>query len=175
MKVSAITMLIWFAITAIAGAQGGGAPSKASLSEVRALVHELQGHTDKLRELMSEYRSLVERRPQPEGGSPEAKKAHEQQLEKWTAALERLMRRVDVARTAVVETVQRLDRAAAGQQLPTALAKDLANARNDAEAQRATAEQALAQNKPAPARPSKHAKQTEREKEPPPLPDDLDL
>jgi len=177
MKVSAITMLIWFGLATAAAAQGrpsGGASpgtsSKAQLSEVRSVVHELEARTEKLRDLMAQYRSLVEQRPQPEGGSPEAKKAHEAQLAKWNTALERLLRRIDAARAAVVETTQSLDQLGTGQ-LPTALAKDVASARNEAGAQRTAAEQALAKSKPA--RPAKPAKQAEAEKTAPPIPDDL--
>src|SRR5262245_40043885 len=98
MKVSAITTLIWLGLAAAAAAQGTpsgkaaspGASSKGQLSEIRSLVHELQARTEKLGDLMMEYRSLVEQRPQAEGGSPEAKKAHEAQLAKWSTALERL-------------------------------------------------------------------------------------
>lgn len=181
MNVSAITMLIGLGIAATAAAQGtpsGKAESpseasKAQLSETRSLVHELQARTEKLRDLMTQYRSLVEQRPQAKGESPDAKKAHEDQLAKWGTTLERLLRRVDAARTAVVETTQPLDQSATGQ-LPTALAKDVANARNEAEAQRTAAEQALAKSKTAPARTSKRAKQPPAtEKTPPPIPDDL--
>jgi hypothetical protein len=80
------------------------------------------------------------------------------------------MRRVDAARAQVVETKQRLDQAATGQ-LPTGLAKDVANARNEADAQRTAAEQALAKNKPA--KQPKQAKQAPPEKPAPPIPDDL--
>ncbi len=175
MKVSAITMLIWFGLATAAVAQGTpsggpGASSKSQLSEVRSIVHELEARTEKLRDLMAQYRSLVEQRPQAEGGSPEAKKAHDAQLAKWNTALERLLRRVDAARAAVVETSQSLDQAATGP-LPTALAKDVATARNEAGAQRAAAEQALAKSKPAKA--AKPAKRAEPEKPAPPIPDDL--
>lgn len=182
MNVPAITVLIGFGLAATAAAQGTpsgnaaspGASSKAQLSEIRSLAHELQARTEKLRDLMTQYRSLVEQRPQAEGGSPDAKKAHEDQLAKWNTALERLMRRVDEARAAVVETTQRLDQSATGQ-LPTSLAKDVASARNEAEAQRTAAEQALAKSKSASARRSKHAKQKTpaTEKTAPPIPDDL--
>jgi hypothetical protein len=180
MNVPAIVILIWFGLATTAAAQGApsskaaspGASSKTQLSEIRTLVHELQGHTEKLSDLMTQYRSLVGQRPQAEGGSPDAKQAYEDQLAKWSAAVERLLRRVDEARVAVAESKQRLDQAATGQ-LPTALAKDVANARNDAEAQRTAAEEAVAKNKTAPSRTSKHAKQAPAEKPAPPIPDDL--
>jgi hypothetical protein len=180
MNVPAITMLIWFGLAAIAAAQSAPSgkaaspgASKAQLSEIRPLVHELQAHTEKLSDLMTQYRSLVEQRPQAEGGSPEAKKAHQDQLARWNTALERLLRRVDDARTAVVETMQRLNQSATGQ-LPTGLAKDVASARNEAEAQRAAAEQALAKGKPTSSRTSRRAPQKPAtEKTPPPIPDDL--
>lgn len=182
MNVPTITMLIWFGLAATAAAQGapsGKAPnprasSNARLSEIRSLVHELQARTEKVHDLMAQYRSLVEQRPQAKGGSPDAKKAHEDQLAKWSTAQDRLLRRVDGARAAVVETTQRLDQSATGP-LPTALAMEVANARNEAEAQRAAAEQALAQSKAASSRTSKRAKQTTpaTEKTAPPIPDDL--
>jgi uncharacterized protein YukE len=179
MNVPAIIVLMGCGLAATATAQGtpsekpasSGAPSKAQLSEIRSVVHELEGRTEKLRDLMTQYRSLVEQRPQAEGGSPEAKKAHEDQLAKWSTALERLMRRIETARAAVVETTQRLDQLRSGQ-LPTSLAKDVASARNEAEAQRTGAEQALAKSKSA-ARKSKQAKQPPAEKTAPPIPDDL--
>ena len=82
MNVAAITMLIWFGLATIAAAQGTpsgkaaspGASSKTQLSEIRSLVRELEGRTGKLSDLMEQYRSLVAQRPQPQGGSPEAKK-----------------------------------------------------------------------------------------------------
>ena len=183
MKVTAITMLIWLGLATVAAGQGtasskapsSGPASKAQLSEIRSLVHELELRTDKLRDLMAQYRSLVERRPQPEGASPEAKKAHDDQLAKWSASLERLLAKLDGGRAAVVETVQQLNQAVTGQ-LPTGLAKDVANARNDADAQRAAAEEALVKSKPAAARASKRAAQkpaAEPAAPPPELPDDL--
>ena len=170
MNVRAITLLIWFGLVATAAAQdtpsgkaaSPAAASKVQLSQVRDLVHELQAHTEKLSDLMTLYRSLVEQRPQADD-----------QLAKWNAALERLLRRVDEARAAVVATKQRLEQSATGQ-LPTALAKEVANARNEADAERASAEQALAKSKSTPARTPKKAKQTPAtEKTAPPIPDDL--
>ncbi|HMJ13969.1 MAG TPA: hypothetical protein VK524_21275, partial [Polyangiaceae bacterium] len=87
------------------------------------------------------------------------------------SALERLLHRIDDARAAVVETKQKLDQSA-NEQLPTALAKDAANARNEAEAQRAAAEQALAKSKPAKQKPAKQKPASEKPA-PPQLPDDL--
>jgi hypothetical protein len=183
MKITAFSVLIGLVLATAAAAQGTpsgkadspGRASKGQLSEVRSVVHELQGHTEKLRDLMAQYRSLVEQRPQAEGGSPDEKKAHEAQLERWSAAVERLLKRVDGARAQVVETVQRLDRAVTGE-LPTALAKDVASARNEADAERANAEQALTKSKTSPARKSKPAKQPPASDKPTPeLPDDIDL
>ena len=172
----AMTALIWFAVAATVAAQSTpsskAAPSKTQMSEIRSLVHELEGRTEKLRDLMTQYRSLVEQRPQGQGGSPEAKKAQDEQLAKWNTALERLLRRIDEARAAVVETTQRLEQAATGT-LPTGLGKDVANARNEAGAQRTAAEQALAKSKPAKGRASKDAKPPATEKPAPPIPDDL--
>jgi hypothetical protein len=130
------------------GSKSSASTTKPPLSEIRPLVHKLQGHTDKLQELMTQYRSLVEQRPQPAGGSPEAKKSHEAQLAKWSAALDRLLLRIDEARAPVVEGKQQLDRLAVDQ-LPTALAKDVVNAQNEADAARTDADQALAKRKPA--------------------------
>ncbi|MFI5308983.1 MAG: hypothetical protein ACHQ53_16615, partial [Polyangiales bacterium] len=139
---------------------------------VRSLLHELQARNEKLQELMTQHRSLLEERPRPEGGSPEAKQAHAQQLAKWNAALERLLHRVDEALARVVETEQRLDPSATGP-LPVGLAKEVASAHNEAEAQRAAAEHAL-KNKPAPARSAKPAKQAPANARPDPsIPDDL--
>jgi DNA repair exonuclease SbcCD ATPase subunit len=180
MKLSAITLLCWFGLAATVAAQGtsngkaasGSASSKLALSEVRSLLHELQARNEKLDELMTQYRSLLEERPQSEGGSPEAKQAHAQQLAKWNGALERLLHRIDEALARVVETEHRLDPSATGP-LPTGLAKEVVNAHNEAEAQRAAAEHARAKNKPAPARSSKPAKQAPAAKPAPPIPDDL--
>jgi DNA repair exonuclease SbcCD ATPase subunit len=179
MNVVAISVSILLGLAATASAQdtpkgkpaGQSAASKGQLSEVRSLVHELEARSEKLLDLMTQYRSLVEQRPQPQGGSPDAKKAHEDQLASWSGAVERLLRRIDAARAAVVEAMQRLDQAAT-QQLPTTLAKDVANARNQAEAQRAAAEQALAKNKSAPARTAKPAKKAPAA-DAPTLPDDV--
>jgi len=161
MKVTAITALIWLALAATAAGQSkssGNADSpgvsKASLAEVRAVVHELEGHTEKLRELLSQHSSLVDERPESEGASPEAKKAHDKQLAKWSSALERLLVRIADAHTTVVETVQRLDKSITGE-LPTGLAKDVAKVRNEADPERATAEQVLSKKKPAATRKAK--------------------
>lgn len=171
MKRTAITVLTWFALALSVAAQGSpvnksGSPgtSKTSLSDVRSLVHELQGRNEKLRDLMEQYREVVGQKPQS---------SDEAQLDKWGAAIERLLRRIDEARAAVVETKQKLDQAVAGQQLPTSLGKDVANAHNDAEAQRAAAEEALAKNKSKPAK-QKSAKQKPAEKPAAPPSDDLD-
>jgi ABC-type transporter Mla subunit MlaD len=156
MNLQVFALLICVALSAVAPSTGAaqGAPSGASasskpqLAEIRASLRALQGHTDTLRELMEQYRALVERRPEAEGSSADAKKAHEAQLAKWSAALERLLRRIDEAHKALVEVAQRLSQQATGN-LPTSLAKDVANARNEADAERATAEQALAKRAPA--------------------------
>jgi DNA repair exonuclease SbcCD ATPase subunit len=170
MNVRAITMLIWLGLAATAAAQGAAnskqssqsTPSQAQLSEIRSVVNELQARTEKLHELIGQYRSMVEERPQ----SQEAQA-------KWNTALDRLMRRIDSARAAVVETEQRLD-PMAKRPLPTSLAKDVADAHNDAEAQRTAAEQALSKNKPATAQKSKPAKQTPANQPPRlELPDDI--
>lgn len=166
MNIHSLAMLICIGLVATAAAQDSGtspgASSKASLSEIRALVHELQGRTDKLRDLMEQYRSMIEQRPQ----------AQEQQA-KWSAALERLMRRVESSHAAVVETLQAVERSATGQ-LPTGLAKDVANARNEAGAERTAAEQALAKAKASAARaPKRTTQKPAAEKPAPPIPDDL--
>lgn len=168
MRVSAITGLIWLLLAATAMGQaksssdapGHGAPSKTSLSEIRSIVHELEGNTEKLRELLSNHRSLVEQQPQSE-----------EQQAKWEAALERLMVRIESARATLVETLQRLDKSITGE-LPTGLAKDVAKARNEADPERAMAEQVLAKRKPAAAR---KAKPSKSEKPAEPSNEDLDL
>ena len=182
MKISAISVLIWIAVGATAAAEGPpsgkaasqGAASSTQLPEIRSIVHELQGYTEKLADLMGQYRSLIEQRPQSEGGSPEAKKADEARLAKWNAAVERLVLRIDTARAAVVGATQRLDQSVTGA-LPTSLAKEVANARNEAAAERTAAEQAIAKAKSAQAHKPKQPKPPPTEKPPPPLPDDLDL
>src|SRR5688500_8277041 len=133
MKISAIIGLIWLALAATAAGQSKassnaspGAPSKASLAEVRAVVHELEGRTEKLRELLSQHRSLVEQRPESD-----------EQLAKWSAALDRLLVRIEGAHATIVETIQRLDKSITGE-LPTGLGKDVARVRNEADPERAT-------------------------------------
>jgi DNA repair exonuclease SbcCD ATPase subunit len=171
MNVPAITILIWFGLVATAAAQGTptgkgssqGAPSQAQLSEIRSVVNELEARTEKLHELMEQYREMVGERPQGQ-----------EALAKWNTALDRLMRRIDQAHAAVAESTQHLSQVAKGS-LPTSLGKDVANAHNEAEAQRTAAEHALAKNKPAKGGTSKPAKQTAaKEKAPPPMPDGLD-
>src|SRR5690349_2149542 len=110
MKVSAITLVgLLLAAPAVAqtksssNATSSSAPSKASLSEVRAIVHELEGHTEKLRELLSNHRSLVERRPEMQGSGPEAKKSYDEQLAKWESALDRQLDRIQSAHAALIE------------------------------------------------------------------------
>jgi len=179
MKLSTITVLIGLVLATTAAAQGtpsgkatsSGGSSKTQLSEVRAIVHELEGQTEKLRELLTQYGSLVEQRPQSEGGSPEAKKAYEDQLAKWDAAIGRLLVRIDTGRATVVDTTQRLDKSITGE-LPTTLAKDVARAHNEADAERATAEQVLIKNK---SRKSKPAKQAPAKEPDPSDSTDLDL
>lgn len=168
MKVSAIIMLICCGLVATAAAEGASSgkgasqdATQAQLDEIRSVVHQLEPRTEKLQELMEQYRSMVEQRPQ---GSDD----------KWSAALDRLLKRIDDARAAVVETTQRLHQASDGRRLPTALGKDVANALNEAGAQRTAAEQALAKNKGKSAKPSKPAKQPPAPAQPGlELPDDL--
>lgn len=181
MKISAITMAIGLSLAASAAAQDSanskraspGASSKTPFTQVRSLANELQGSAEKLGDLMSIYRSLLDQRPQSAGGSPEQKKAHDEQFAKWSAAVERHLTRIEQTRGVVVETMQRLDQAAKGQNLPTSLAKDVANARNEADAQRSAADQAL---KSKPKLAPKRGKPAPKHEEPaPPLDDDLDL
>lgn len=171
MKVSAITGLIWLALVATAFGQtkstgnepSSGVQSKSALAEVRTIVHELEGRTEKLRELLANHRSLVEQRPESQ-----------EQLEKWDAALERLLVRIESAHAALLETTQRLDKTITGE-LPTGLAKDVAKARNEAEPERAMAEQVLAaKRKSAAAKKTKPAKQAPSEKTPSSSDDGLD-
>jgi DNA repair exonuclease SbcCD ATPase subunit len=171
MRVSAFILVCWFGFSAMAAAQGtksgkaaSGASSNLSLSEVRTLLHELQARNEKLHELNAQYRSHLEERP-PSGNA--------EGLAKWNEALERLIRRIDQARAAVVETEQRLDPSATGP-LPYGLAKEVASAHNEAETERTAAEHALAKHKPAAARTSKQAKPAPAPAKPaPPIPDDL--
>lgn len=180
MKTSAITMVIGLALAAGAAAQGSTsskrspeASSKSPLSQIRSLANELQGHADKLGDMMTIYHSLLEQRPDRNGGSPEQKKAHDEQLAKWSAAVARHVTRIEAERASVIDVMQRLDQAIKGQTLPTALAKDVANARNEATAQRSAAEHAI---KAKPKDTSKAAKPAPRNDEPAPsLDDDLDL
>lgn len=172
MKVTAITLVICLGIAGTAAAEGShgskstssAAPSKADLAQIRTVVHELERSTGKLIDLMSQYRSMIEQRPQ-------AKK----QLEKWNKALDRLVRRIAKTRDSVAETMGRMDEMAKGK-LPTALAKDVANAHNQADAERAGADQVLAKHKPKPEHRSKRAKKAPPEDNgPPPLGDIDDL
>lgn len=179
MKLSAITGVLWLVVATSAFAQSkstsdapaSSAPSKASLSEVRATVHELEGQTDKLRELLENHRELVAQRPQPQGSGAEGKKWYDEQLAKWETALDRLLTRIESAHALVAATLQRLDKSTqAG--LPTALAKDVARVRNEADPERATAEQVLAQRKPAARKAKPAAANDER---PQPSNEDIDL
>jgi uncharacterized protein YukE len=186
MKVIVIGVLSWLALVATVAAQGApsgkaaspnaaqgsGAASPAQLSEIRSLAHQLQAHTEKLDDLMTQYSSLVGQRPQAQGGSADAKRAHDEQLARWDTALERLLRRIDGARAAVAESMQHLERLATGK-LPTGLAKDVARARNEAVAQRTAAEQVLVKNKATLARASKPTKQSPATESTSSLPDDL--
>jgi hypothetical protein len=168
MKISAITGLIWLVLAATAvgqskssgNATSPGAQSKSVLAEVRAIVRELEGRTEKLRELLANHRSLVEQRP--ESG---------EQLAKWEAALARLVITIENGHAALIETTQRLDKSISGE-LPTGLAKDVAKARNEAEPERLMAEQVLAKRKAASK--SKPAKQA-NEKPAAPSNEDVDL
>ena len=162
MNVIVITALSWLALAATAAAQSApsvkaASPNASQLSQIRSLAHQLQGQTEKLSDLMSQYFSLVEQRPRAQGGTADVKKGNDEQVARWDTAVERLLRRVDTARAAVVETMQRLEQLTTGQ-LPTTVAKDVTRARNEAVAQRTAAEQALASNKPVLARATKPAK-----------------
>lgn len=169
-KLISVLFVLTFAATAFAqgtSSDKSGGSAKPQLSEIRSLVNALQGQTDKLRQLMEQYRSLVEQRPPG--------KAHSEELDKWDAALERLLVRIDAAHTTVAETSQRLDQSAKGN-LPTSLAKDVANAHNDAQAQRLEAEQVIAKNKSVlshKGKPEKPAKPADKAS--PPTDADLDL
>jgi hypothetical protein len=168
MKTTAIAWMCWLGLATTVAAQAAatspGQGPKMELKQVRTLLHELQARSDKLHELMEQYRSMVAERPQ---GSAE-------QLAKWNASLDRLLQRIEGARAAVAETEQRLDPSATGQ-LPTNLAKEVVTAHNEAEAERTSAEHAL-KSKPATARAAKQGKQAPAAAKPaPPLPSDLDL
>lgn len=168
MKVFAITGFMCLALAAPAmgqaksngNASSSGAPSKAALEATRKIVHELEGHTEKLRELLSNHGSLVDRKPQSK-----------EELAKWEAALDRLLVRVEAAHASVVETTQRLDKSITGE-LPTGLGKDVARVKNEAEPERVMAEQILAKRKRAPA---SKAKKAPAEKPAPPNNEEYDL
>lgn len=178
MRTSAIIMASCLSFAASAAAQGGErtspeSSSKSPLAQVRSLANALQGHTEKLADLVSIYRSMLEQRPQSRGKSPEQKKAYDEEFAKWSGAVERQLTRIEQTRTLVVDTLQALDQAAKSQPLPTSLAKDVANAHNEASAQRSAADQAL---KSKPKLAPKHAKSEPKNEGPaPPLDDDLDL
>ncbi|MDD9935593.1 MAG: hypothetical protein OXT09_18425 [Myxococcales bacterium] len=156
MNVRAITFLVGVGLAAGAVAQqkapGPSQSPKARLAEIRSRVHDLEAATGKLRDLMGQYRSLVERQPSGDG----------KRVEKWNRAVERLLRRVRKSHGNVVEATARLDEVAQGR-LPTSVAKDVANARNDAEATRGAAEEALAKHKPSPPKKEKAKKEPARE------------
>ena len=155
MKLRAITVLTCLLLAATAVAQGASkdkasssAPAtKAQLSEVRSIVSELEKAGSKLSGLITDYRSMMEQRPQSRGASADAKKAQDDQLARWEAAVERLLNSLEKTHLAVVETTKRLDQATHAT-LPTSLAKDVATARNAADAARVAAEQVLSKRKP---------------------------
>jgi ribosome-binding protein aMBF1 (putative translation factor) len=175
MKIPAITLLMCIGLSASAAAEGARqgksessqSASKEQLAEIRSVLRELVRVTGKLTDLMGQYRSLIEQRPA-------AKKGSDEQLAKWNEALDRLVRRIDAARTPVVDTMKQLDQLASVT-LPTSLGKDVANAHNEADAVRAAADQVLANHKPKPA-PAKTAKKTpDADETEPPLGDLDDL
>jgi len=166
MKLRAITVLTCLVLAATALAQGASKDkpaSKAQLSEVRSIVSELEKAGSKLSGLITDYRSITEQRPQSRGGNAEAKKAQDDQLARWEAAVERLLNSMEKTHLAVVETIKRLDQATHAA-LPTSLAKDVANARNTSDAARVAAEQVLSKRKPkkpSPKRADKSAPKTD--------------
>ena len=168
MRIAAIALSIGLGLTAGAAAQGtsknvsndrsppSGAPAtKSQMDEIRKLVHELERSTSKLNVLMEDYRNLLDKRPKSRGGgSPEAKAAHDKELERWQAALDRVVRSIHKTHAAIGETTKRLDTATTAK-LPTSLGKEVANARNAAGPLSAAAEQVLAKHKPKPRKAAK--------------------
>lgn len=140
MRVAAIACLVCLGfagpVALKSQAQSSGGSSKAQLAEVRSRVNKLEGATGKLRELMKQYNENVGQRP---SGGGEAQ-------QKWEQSLLRLLHRIEKAHDAVAEGTQRVQEAAKGE-LPTALAKDVANAHNAAEEFRGAAEHALTKHK----------------------------
>ena len=163
MRIPAITLLICLGLTAAAAAQGtpnskaAGGGSKAQLSEIRSLVHELERTSSKLDVLIADYRSLMDKRPRAQGSSPDAKAAQKKQFKRWDSAVERLLRSIQKTHAAIVETTKRL-KPTNDKKLPTSLGKELADARNTADAAQAAGKQVLSKRKPkkrSPKRPKK--------------------
>jgi len=159
MNVRAITILVGLGLATASGAAaqskspGPSVSSKSRLAEVRSRVHDLEATTSKLRVSMEDYRSLTEQRP-----SSDDKKGND----RWNRAMARLMERVRTTHAAIVDRTQRLDEVTK-EPLPTSLGKDVADARNEAEATRADAEQALKSYKPPPPSKAEPKKAPERD------------
>ena len=174
MRVAAITLSLCLGLAGTAAADDGpkgknenaDGAAKSRMAEVRSIVRDLERSTSTLTVLLKDVRGHLEERPP---------KAQQQQLERWEGAFDQLLRSLQKAHAAVVETTKRLNEGATAQ-LPTSLAKEVANARNEAEPMRAAAEQVLKQHKPKPQKTSKRATKAPEAAQPDDLRlDDVDL
>jgi len=145
MRILPITLSFCLGLAATAAAEGapkGKATSsakatRAQVKEIRSIVHELERQSSKLSVLLDDFRTLSAKRP---------RKAQKEQLARWDAAFNRLLRSMQKTQTALVETGKRLDQAATVK-LPTTLHKEVADARNAAEPVRLAVKPLLAKNK----------------------------
>jgi hypothetical protein len=110
------------------------------MAEIRSIVRELERSSSKLSVLLTDYRGLLDQRPP---------KSQEAQLARWQAAFDRLLRTLQSTHVMVVEATKRLNEATTAK-LPTSVAKEVADARNEAQPVRTAAEQVLRQHKPKP-------------------------
>jgi hypothetical protein len=144
MKTAIIAALICLGFVGGAAAEGkpkapsSSRASKAQLSEIRSVVRDLEKAGSTLEAQLSDYRSLMSKRPAT---------SQKEQFAKWEAVIERLLDSMTRTHTKVVDTTKRLDQVSTAK-LPTSLAKEEADARNAAGAARAAAEQVLAKRKP---------------------------
>jgi hypothetical protein len=151
MKRLTLIALTWCALAATAAAQSSTTDSspKAALSTVRSNLQELQKQIEVVRVFLAQFRSLVEAKPNEHGGGDEAKQAYEQALTAWSLRLERLLRRLDSARASLADSEQKLE-ASLGVKLPASLAADVETARQQAAAERESADEAKVASKPEP-------------------------
>ena len=145
MRIPAITLSICLGLAATAAAQGApkgkaassARASKAQVKEIRSIVHELERLSSKLSVQLDDFRSMSQQRPP---------KAQKQQLGRWQAAFDRLLRSLQKTHAALGETTKRLNQAATVK-LPTSLDKEVADARNAADPVRLAAKPVLAKHK----------------------------